>query len=132
MSSGTPVVDLGSALREVWELRNAATTTLVLTELQLRTRLETADTPEVVALLESFSPARSPGPAWTRSFEPLVERLWAWCSPAVLAEVEAQFRGRGAPWLSVANSFQADHGSEVRGRLQRRSAQARLPNFTIE
>jgi hypothetical protein len=132
MTSGAVESGLSARLRESWELRNAATATMVLTELRVREALEAASSAEIIALLEAFSPARSPGPAWTRSFEPLIERLWFWCAPDVLAEVEMSFRARGAPWLAVANSLLPEHGAGLRARLQRRSAQARLPAFTIE
>jgi hypothetical protein len=120
------------SLRDAWELRNAATATLVKSEEQIRRLLEAAGAEQIIALLEAFSPSRSSGPAWTRSFEPLLERLWTWCAAETLALVEANFRARGAPWIAVANSLRPEHGNDVRNRLQRRSAQARLPAFTIE
>jgi hypothetical protein len=125
-------VDDAAALRESWELRNAATTTVVLTEQQMRRMLLQAEPFDLIGLLETFSPARSPGPEWTRSFEPLIERLWQWCSPETMAAVEADFRGRGPAWTAIANSLTAERGATTRARLQRRSAQSRLPAFTIE
>src|SRR5207237_10358440 len=127
---GPPAVET-LTVREAWELRNAAAETLIKTEQQLRRQLEAASAEQIVALLEAFSPARSPGPDWTRSFDPLVERLWAWCDSGTLAAVEAEFRGRGSPWVAVANALAPERGAELRARIERRSAPTRLPHFTL-
>ena len=120
-------------LRESWELRNAAAFTLIKAEEQLRRLLETADVAEIVGLLEAFSPARSPGPEWTRTFDPLIERLWTWCDADRLAAVEAEFRGRGPNWLAVANALAPEHGAAVQAHLRRNAggSEARLPAFTL-
>jgi hypothetical protein len=120
------------SLRESWELRNAATTTLVKAEKQMRRLLEPADCEQIVTLLEAFSPGRSPGPEWTRTFEPLTERLWLWCDPAELAKAEAVLRARGPAWQAIANSLLPDQGAEIRARVQRHSAPSHLPAFSIE
>ena len=119
------------SLRESWELRNLAAETLIKSELQLRRLLESASAEQLVQLLESFSPARSPGPEWTRSFEALAERLWAWCDPALLGELEREFRARGAGWVPVANAFTADQGERIRAQLRQGSPAARMPRFTL-
>jgi hypothetical protein len=90
-----------------------------------------ASVDDVIALLETFSPGRSPGPEWSRSFDPLVERLWVWCDPTVLGKAEADFRARGAPWAAVANALSPDHGEHLRHRLMRQTRAGRLPPFTI-
>jgi hypothetical protein len=118
-------------LRPTWELRNAAAETLIRAEEQFHKQLHAATVADLVTLLEAFSPARSPGPEWTRSFDPLVERLWAWCDPELLAQVEASFRQRGGAWAPVANALSPEHGEELRRRLQRGAAGARLPRFTL-
>jgi hypothetical protein len=118
-------------LREDWELRNAAAGTLIKVEYRLRDALKAASVEDIVGLLEAFSPARSPGPEWTRSFDPLVEHLWLWCDPAQLADAEANFRARGPAWGAVANALVAEHGAELRGTLQHGSASSRLPKFTL-
>jgi hypothetical protein len=120
-------------LRESWELRNAAALTLIKTEEQVRRLLEAADVAEIVGLLEAFSPARSPGPEWTRTFDALTERLWTWCDADRLAAVEAEFRGRGPNWLSVANALAPEHGAKVQAQLRRHAGggEARLPPFTL-
>jgi hypothetical protein len=118
-------------LRTTWELRNAAAETLIRVEQQLRAQLEAATAEQIVALLEAFSPARSPGPEWTRSFDPLIEHLWVWCDPARLAEVEADFRARGAAWAAVANALVPNHGEHIRQRLAGRWSPVRLPTFTL-
>jgi hypothetical protein len=119
------------SLRDAWELRNAAATTLIKTEEQVQQLLQTATVEQLVSLLEAFSPARSPGPEWTRSFDALSERLWAWCDPATLKVVEADFRARGQPWAAVANSLTPERGEVLRGQLRRTSAAARMPTFTL-
>ena len=118
-------------LRQSWALRNAAATTLLLIEEQLRSTLATATAEEIVALLDDFSPARSPGPEWTLSFDPLVERLWMWCDPQVLADVKAQLDARGSNWTPMANALAPAHGELVRATVQRGTAPSRLPSFTL-
>jgi hypothetical protein len=136
MSSSVATPELTTTVtvsaRETWELRNAAAATLVKAENQIRALLEVADVQQIVTLLEAFSPARSPGPEWTRSFDPLVERLWTWCDSAVLAAAEADFRARGAAWLAVANALTPERGDQVRADLRRISGASRLPRFTLE
>ena len=122
---------MSGSLRATWELRNAAATTLIKTEEQLHRQLESATAEQVVALLESFSPARSPGPEWTRSFDPLIERLWTWCDATTLAQVEADFRARGPAWVAVANALAPQRGEHLQQQLKRASPSARLPAFTL-
>ena len=118
-------------LRATWELRNSAAETLIRAEEQLQRQLRAATVADLITLLESFSPARSPGPEWTRSFDPLVERLWAWCEPELLSQVEASFRTRGGAWAPVANALSPEFGEHVRRRLQRGAEGVRLPRFTL-
>jgi hypothetical protein len=120
-----------ASLRDVWALRNAAAATLIKTEEQVRHGLQAATVEELIGLLEAFSPARSPGPDWTRSFDPLIERLWVWCDPASLSRVEAEFRSRGQPWAAVANALAPERGEQLRQQLRRGSPAARLPAFTL-
>ena len=115
-------------LSEFWAVRNAAAATLTLTEHQMRRAVREADVAELIALIETFSPARSAGPEWTRTFEPLVEHLWAWLDERTMAMLAASFRGRGMPWLAVANALSPEHGARVRTSL-RQPAWARLPAF---
>jgi hypothetical protein len=118
-------------LRETWDLRNAAAATLIKTEERMRRLCEAATAEDIVGLLEAFSPARSPGPEWTRSFEPLIEHLWTWCTEETLSKVEAEFRSRGRPWEAVANALAPEHGVRLRQQLRPYSAAARLPAFTL-
>jgi hypothetical protein len=118
-------------LREDWELRNAAAETLIKVEYRLRDALRSASAEDIVRLLEAFSPARSPGPEWTRSFDPLMEHLWLWCDPALLADAEANFRARGPAWGAVANALVAERGAALHRTLQHPSAASRLPPFTL-
>jgi len=121
------------SLRDTWELRNAAAATLIKAEEQLRRLLETSQVSDIVGLLGAFSPARSPGPEWTRTFDALTERLWTWCDAATLAAVEAEFRARGPNWVSVANAFTPERGAELQAQLRRSmgGGEARLPPFTL-
>ena len=117
-------------LAEVWRVRNAAAVTLALTEDQMRRAVRGASVADLVAMLESFSPARSTGPDWTRTLEPLVERLWAWCDDAILAQVAEVFRARGMPWMSVTNALSEANGVRVRSDT-REPAWARMPAFAV-
>jgi hypothetical protein len=117
-------------LRETWELRNAATLTLIKAEERTRRVLEQASVEELVGLLESFSPARSPGVEWTRTFEPLAERIWTWCSPETVQAVHEAFAARGMPWMAITNAFGPAQGEEIKARLSR-PAWSRLPGFTL-
>jgi hypothetical protein len=124
-------VTSSGTLPSLWDLRTSATETLLRTEYLLRDALQTASAEDVVALLETFSPARSPGPEWTRSFDALVEHLWTWCDGAVIAEAESQLRARGAGWAAVANALTAENGERVRQRLQHPQVPSRIPPFTL-
>lgn len=117
-------------LDDLWRLRNATATALALSEEQMQRAVREASLDELVAMIETFSPARSAGPEWTRTFEPLVERLWAWCDDSTMAELADAFRKKGMPWIAVTNALSADHGARVRSDL-RQPAWARLPAFTI-
>lgn len=118
-------------LRQSWDLRNTAAETLIKVECQFRDELRAASLADLVALLESFSPARSPGPEWTRSFDALVEHLWTWCDPQLLAAMEQDFRGRGPAWGAVANALLPEHGERIRARLGHLPVASRVPPFTL-
>jgi hypothetical protein len=117
-------------LSELWRVRNAAAVTLGLTEDQMRHAIRDATVDELVTLLEGFSPARSPGTDWTRTFEPLIERLWLWRDDATMAALADVFRARGMPWMAVTNALSPDNGAMLRGTM-RHPAPARLPAFTV-
>lgn len=117
-------------LSDTWRLRNAAAVTLGLAEDQMRRAVRAASVEDLTALLETFSPARAPGTDWTRTFEPLVERLWAWRDDATLAALAEVFRAKGLPWMAVANALSPDKGARLRGET-RHPATARLPAFTV-
>jgi hypothetical protein len=118
-----------SRLGDLWRLRNAAAQTLLLSEEQMRRAVEGASVDDLVALIECFSPARSTGPEWTRTFELLVERLWAWRDDETMLALATVFGARGVPWAAVANALGAEHGAAVRTGT-RHPAWARLPAFT--
>jgi hypothetical protein len=125
------VPDTAVTLRDLWELRRAAAATLLAAEEQFARLLRGATPEQVTELLERFSPTHSSGPEWSRSFDLVIEHIWAWCSNETLALVEAEFRGRGPSWAGIANALSAQHGTDVRQRLGRRFPQARLASFTI-
>ncbi len=101
-------------LKACWRLRNAATEALALAEDQMRRAVNAADVAQLVAFIETFSPTLSAGTEWTRTFEPLVERLWAWRDDATMAALAETFRERGMPWVAVTHALSPDHGAQVR------------------
>jgi len=119
-----------ATLDELWKVRNAAATTLTLTEHQMRRAVRGASIDELVALVETFSPARAVGPEWSRTFEPLVERLWAWRDDATMAALAEAFRARGPAWMGVTNALSPENGEHIRGDL-RQPAWARTPAFGV-
>ncbi len=120
----------GSSLTDLWRVRNAAAVTLGLTEDQMRRAVREASVETLVGLIETFSPARSTGPEWTRTFEPLVERLWAWRDDGTMAALAAVFAERGMPWAAVTNALSPENGERLRAGL-RHPAWARLPAFGV-
>ena len=117
-------------LHEHWRIRNAATASLALSEEQMRRAVQAATVAELVELIETFAPGRSTGPEWTRTFEPLVERLWSWCGDETIAALAEVFRAKGMPWTAVANALAPERGTRVRSEL-RHPAWARLPSFAL-
>lgn len=117
-------------LGELWSIRNAAANTLILSESQMRQAVREATLEQLVGLIEMYSPGRSTGTEWTRTFEPLVERLWSWCADETMAALAGVFKARGMPWAAVANSFSPEHGARIRASL-RQPAWARMPAFVI-
>lgn len=113
-----------------WATRNAATEALLRTEHHVRRLLAEATAEELVALVEEFSPTRSPGPEWSRSFEPLVERIWVWTRPEAIVAAEASFRARGPIWMAVANALAPENGERLRAQL-RQPAWARIPALAL-
>jgi hypothetical protein len=90
--------------------------------------VEDASVADLVALIETFSPTRSSGPDWNRTFEPLLERLWAWVDDERMAALAAEFTARGMPWMAVANAFSPERGAELRSRM-RKPSWSRFPVF---
>ncbi|MDX2157055.1 MAG: hypothetical protein SFW09_11160 [Hyphomicrobiaceae bacterium] len=124
------MTDEPAALGEMWRLRNAAAETLVLTEEQMCRAVRGASVDDLVALIDTYSPARSTGPEWTRTFELLVERLWVWRDDETMAALAKVYAARGMPWLAIKNAFAPEHGARLRAAL-RHPAGARLPAFTV-
>lgn len=119
-----------ATLGDLWRVRNAAAMTLGLTEDQMRRAVKGATVEELVTLIESFAPGRSTGPEWTRTFEPLMERLWAWRDDATMGALADIFAARGLPWAGVTNALSTEHGARLRGQT-RHPAWARLPAFGV-
>jgi hypothetical protein len=117
-------------LGELWRVRNAAAMTLALSEEQMRRALREADVAQLVALIETFSPARTTGSEWTRTFEPLVERLWIWRDDETMTALADIFRARGMPWMAVTNALAPEQGAFIRANL-RQPAWAWLPAFAL-
>jgi len=124
-ASGTPPCNL----KDAWVMRNATTQAMLLAEAHMQAEITSASIEELIALVETFSPTRSSGPDWTRSFEPLAERLWLWCSDETMAALEANFTARGMPWMAIANIFSPERGVQLRERV-RPPAGSRFPRFT--
>ena len=119
-----------AALGEFWRVRNAAAATLALIEEQMQRAVGEASIDQLVALIETFAPGRSSGPEWTRTFEPLMERLWTWCDDETIAGLAEVFRARGMPWAAVANALSPEQGARSRANM-RQPAWARLPAFVM-
>jgi hypothetical protein len=117
------------SLKSAWALRNASAQTLLLAEAHMQRAVEEASIADLVALIETFSPTRSTGPEWSRTIEPLIERLWTWCTDETMAALEAEFTARGMPWMAVANALAPTRGAELRSRV-RPPAWSRFPRFT--
>jgi hypothetical protein len=117
-------------LVDAWKLRNSAAETLIKAEEHVHDLVRDADVEQLTRLIESFTATRAPGPEWSRSFDALAERLWAWCRPETLAALEADFRARGKGWEPMANAFTEKHGEALR-RQVRRASGARYPAFTL-
>jgi hypothetical protein len=124
-ASGTPPCNL----KDAWAMRNATTQAMLLAEAHMQAEITSASIEDLIALVETFSPTRSSGPEWTRSFEPLAERLWLWLSDETMAALEADFTARGMPWMAVANAFSPARGAQLRERV-RPTAWGRFPRFT--
>jgi len=120
----------GEALQDLWRVRNAAAATLGLNEVLMQRAIRAASVEDLVALIDTFSPARSTGPEWTHTFEPLVERLWTWRDDTTLAALAEAYRVRGMPWAAVANALSPEEGQRIRGAV-RHPAWARLPALAI-
>lgn len=119
-----------AALGDFWRVRNAAAATLALSEEQMRRAVGEASIEQLVALIETFAPGRSSGPDWTRTFEPLIERLWAWRDDETIAALAQVFAARGLPWAGVARALSPEQGALGRARL-RQAAWAKLPAFAV-
>lgn len=119
-----------AGLGDLWRIRNAAAETLALAEEQMRRAIGEASVEELVGLIDSYSPALSTGPEWTRTFDPLVERLWVWRDDATMAALAEAFRARGLPWTGVVNALSPENGARIRTGV-RQPAWARMPALAV-
>lgn len=120
-----------AGLTECWRLRNATASALGLAEDQMRQTVQAATHEDLLVLLETFSPGRTSGVEWTRTFEPLIERLWLWRDDATMAALASAFQSRGPAWAGVAHALAPDHGAAVR-RALRQPPWARHPALCID
>ena len=51
-------------LGEAWRLRNVSAAALAVAEERMRRSVQAASVAQLVAVIETFSPARSSGPEW--------------------------------------------------------------------
>lgn len=117
-------------LGDLWRVRNAAAQTLALSEEQMRRAVKEASIEELAAFIDSYSPALSVGPDWTRTFDPLVERLWTWRDEATMAALAEVFKARGVPWAGVTNALLPENGKRIKASV-RHPAWARIPAFGV-
>lgn len=117
-------------LADLWKVRNAAAHTLTLVEEQVRRALTSASVDELAHLIDGYSPALSTGPEWTRTFDPLIERLWMWRDDETMAALAQRFKARGVPWAPVANALAQENGARIRGEV-RQPYWARLPALAV-
>lgn len=101
-------------LARAWKLRNAVAAGLELAMDEVDERLRSATVAELVEFIDSFSPARAPGPEWVATFDRLVEQIWDSLEAPQIEELEAEYRQRGPIWAAVANSFVPDRGEKLR------------------
>jgi hypothetical protein len=118
------------SLGEMWRLRNAAAEALALSEEQMRRAVREATVAQLATFLESYSPALSRGPEWTRTFDPLIERLWTWRDDATMAALAAKFASKGPAWAAVAGALAPERGAAIRASV-RHPAWARHPAFAV-
>ena len=117
-------------LGDAWRVRNAAAQTLTLAEDQMRRAVREATVEELAAFIDCYSPALSTGPEWTRTFDPLIERLWAWRDDQTMAALAAIYKARGVPWAAVANALAPEQGARLKAEI-RQPHWARMPAFGV-
>ncbi len=117
-------------LVDLWRVRNAAAQTLTLAEESMRRAIRGASIEDLAAMIDGYAPALSTGPEWTRTFDPLIERLWTWRDDQTMAALAAIYKARGVPWAPVANALSPENGARITSEM-RQPHWARLPAFAI-
>lgn len=117
-------------LREAWKLRNSLVLALEQAIDWVGREIAAASPADLIDFCGGFYPGRAASPEWIASFDRFVEQVWEHADPAVIAQVEADFRRRGPLWAPVANAFAPDHGERLRERDWRPSG-ARRPAVVL-
>jgi len=103
-----------SDLTRAWKLRTTLAGALDLAVDEVNEQLDEATTAALIEFIDSFSPARAPGPEWVATFDRLVEHLWEVLDSDRIVALEAEYRARGPIWAAVANSFVPERGEKLR------------------
>lgn len=102
-----------TALVRSWELRNAIVASLELVMDEIDGAIRAASPADLIEFIDSFSPARAPGPGWVLTFDRVVEQLWCSLDADRIAGLEREYRQRGPMWAAVANSFAPERGEKL-------------------
>ncbi len=114
-------------LKETWALRNTLASALEQVLDDLEAGLGAAPAEELVALIDSFLPGRSPSPEWSSSVERLVELMWTCVPSETMAELRTVYAEREGPqWEPLVHKFSTEHGERLEQRRWR-PADARRP-----
>jgi hypothetical protein len=108
-----------SDLIRAWKLRTALAGALDLALDEVNEQLSVSSTAVLIEFIDSFSPARAPGPEWVVTFDRLVEQIWEVVDGERIAALEAEYRARGPIWAAVANSFVPQRGEKLRAERRR-------------
>ncbi len=113
-----------------WRLRNACALALEQAIDGVEAAVHDASDADLVSLIESFAPARSPSPEYAATLERLVELLWD-AAPERIPHLHASFAERNPKqWGAVANMLSPEAGE--RRRQQRvHPAGARRPAVVL-
>ncbi len=113
-----------------WRLRNACAFALEQAIDGVEAAVHDATDDELVALIESFAPARSPSPEYATTLERLAELLWD-AAPDRIPALHTSFAERNPKqWGAVANMLSQEAG-ERRSEQRLHPAGARRPAVVL-